>query len=166
MNNTTLIVLLGFYTLLLIGGIYYYEDKYSRLDKDYKDLEHEFFEVYTAYTRILEQSDIYQDAYNLEHSAIHHQMEINEELNANNDDLREIISQLDKDNLALESQLKHLKGEIAAYRNVQPKQYEYSAWSQSTWAGDAEVSNTTYTIDTNPYKEDIIYIQDHLDFEQ
>lgn len=103
MNNTTLIVILGFYTLLLIGGIYYYEDKFSKLDKD---------------------------------------------------------------NLALESQLKHLKGEIAAYRNVQTKQYEYSAWSQSTWAGDAEVSNTTYTIDTNPYKEDINYIQDHLDFEQ
>jgi len=172
MNNAGWIVVLGFYTLVMIGGIYYYEDKFNRLDKDYKDLEQEFFETYNAYCNMSElasqynelarkaedQSGLYENAYNSEHNAIHHQIEINEMLDEQNRALQAQIKALKLEN----SELRSTAGDWQrAYELSKPIQYESSGW-----AGLADNTNTTYTIDTNPYKVDINYIQDHLDFEQ
>jgi len=189
MNNAGWIVVLGFYTLVMIGGIYYYEDKFNRLDKDYKDLEQEFFQVYTELVdanngceiptdlieknaKLEEDLDLYKAMCESNHNAINQQMDINEGLNENNDHLRDIIKQLDTDNLSLKLHNNALKKQVAeikatagdwqrAYELSKPIQYESSGW-----AGMPEISNTTYTIDTNPYKVDINYIQDHIDFEQ
>jgi len=158
MSNPVWLVILAFYTLLMIGGIYYYEEKYSKLHKDYEDLEKEFFNIYTAYTRTSEQSDIYHNAYNSEHNAIHYQIEINEMLDEQNRALQAQIKALKLENL----ELRGTAGDWQrAYELSKPIQYESTGW-----AGLADNTNTTYTIDTNPYKADINYVQDILDLEQ
>ena len=45
MNNSGWLTALGFYTLIIIGGIYYYEDENSLLQKQVKDLKLENAEL-------------------------------------------------------------------------------------------------------------------------
>ena len=158
MNNATWITILGFYTLLILFGIYYYEEKITKLNRELDAVDSDYDEVFQAYVRTSEQADSYQSAYESEHSAIHYQMEINEILDVDNQALKAQIKALKLEN----SELRSTAGDWQrAYELSKPIQYESSGW-----AGMPEVSNTTYTIDTNPYKADIEYIQDHLDFEQ
>ena len=172
MSNTTWITILGFYTLLILFGIYYYEEKITKLNRDYKELEEDFIETYNAYCNVSElasqyndlarkaedKAGLYENAYESEHSAIHYQLEINEILDVDNQALKAQIKALKLEN----SELRSTAGDWQrAYELSKPIQYESSGW-----AGMPEVSNTTYTIDTNPYKADIEYIQDDIDFEQ
>lgn len=45
MNNPGWLTALGFYTLIIIGGIYYYEDKITKLKQEVKDLKLENAEL-------------------------------------------------------------------------------------------------------------------------
>ena len=45
MNNPVWLTALGFYTLIIIGGIYYYENKITLLQKQVKDLKLENAEM-------------------------------------------------------------------------------------------------------------------------
>ena len=45
MNNLGWLTALGFYTIIIIGGIYYYENKNSLLQKQVKDLKLENAEL-------------------------------------------------------------------------------------------------------------------------
>ena len=104
-----LIVLLGIYTVTLVAGIHYYESKIKIWANDYTLLEKEYWDLYRDYLDALDNVD-------------------GAGLNEESDDLRDIINQLDNDNATLESQLKHVKAELTAMRNAQPKQYESSVW--------------------------------------
>jgi len=98
MNNAFLLTLLGFYTFIIVGGISYYEDKLKKIDNTAK---------------------LYRDIYESEHNAIHHQIEINEILDIDNQTLRKVV--------------KDLKVENAALKNAIPAQYEYTAWQSNTY---------------------------------
>jgi hypothetical protein len=76
---------MGFYTLFILGGIYYYEDKLKSFESDHKTIKR----------------------------------------------LIEISRLLDEDNRALNKLVKSLKSENSAIRNG--IQYEYTAWSPSTF---------------------------------
>jgi lysyl-tRNA synthetase class II len=124
-----ILAIMGFEALFTIGLLYYYEDKIIKLNRDYKELEEDFIETYNAYCNVSElasqyndltrkaedKAGLYENAYESEHSAIHHQMKINEIL--------------DVDNQALKAQVKALKTENSALRNAIPIQYESSKWN-------------------------------------
>jgi len=131
--NTLLVTLMGIQTLIILAIVYYYAEKVDRLNIDLDVLDAEYDAVYSAYCKVAADVELYEDAYNSEHNAIHYELDKNEELEANNDDLREIISQLDRENQILEIRLKALKDENIALRNVQPIQYEYSSWNPDAW---------------------------------
>lgn len=57
--SLSVVMTMAFYTLILVGGIYYYEDKIKSIDLD---------------------RELFEDAYNSEHNSIHVQLEINDEL--------------------------------------------------------------------------------------
>jgi len=151
--NTLLITLLGFYTLFIVGLIYYYEDKVTKLNIDYKELEEDFIETYNAYCNVSElasqyndlarkaedKAGLYENAYESEHSAIHYQLEINEIL--------------DVDNQALKAQVKALKTENSALRNAMPIQYESSQWAgiaNNIFPAEERSIKTTLDIDNQP----------------
>ena len=141
--NIALLVMMGIYTFIIIAGIHHYEAKLKKALHWLDELEEDHFETYNAYCNMSElarqyqelankaadKAELYEEAYNSEHNAIHYELDKNEELEANNDDLREIIAQLDKDNHILEIRLKALKDENMALRNAQPIQYESSHWA-------------------------------------
>ena len=131
--HNLLIVLLGIESLVILGTVFTYEEKIIQLNKDLDILDAEYDAVYSAYCKVAADVELYEDAYNSEHNAIHVELDKNEELEANNDDLREIIAQLDRDNQVLEIRLKALKDENIALRNVQPIQYESSSWNPDAW---------------------------------
>jgi hypothetical protein len=145
--NTLLVTLMGIQTLMIVAIVYYYAEKVDRLNIDLDVLDAEYDAIYSAYCNVSElarqykeltgkatdEADLYKEAYDSEHNAIHYELDKNEELEANNDDLREIISQLDRENQILEIRLKALKDENIALRNVQPIQYEYSSWNPDAW---------------------------------
>jgi len=145
--NSILVTILGFYTLILIGGIYYYEDKFNRLDRDYKDLEQEFFEVYTQLVdanngceipadlieknaRLEEELELHKAMANSNHNAITHQMDVNEMMDKQNFALQEQIKALKMKN----AELKAMAGEWQrAYQSNKPIEYNYTSWQPSNY---------------------------------
>jgi hypothetical protein len=158
MSNPGWVVLLGFYTLLIIGGIYYYEDKFSKLNKDYKELEEDFKETYNAYCNVSElarqynelarkaedKAGLYGNAYESEHSAIHHQMEINEILDVDNQVLRSQVKALKLEN----AELRATAGDWQrAYELRKPIEYNYTAWHQDNFVTTAEYHQDELDLD-------------------
>jgi len=118
--------------------------KYNELLNDYEELKTGFQETYNAYCNVSElarqynelaikaedKAGLHENAYNSEHNAIHHQMEINEIL--------------DQQNRILQSQVKALKLENAelrstagdwqrAYELSRPIEYNYASWQPSNF---------------------------------
>ena len=99
-----LIALIGIYSLIIISGIYYYENKIKRALDWLDELETDHFETFSAYCNMAEmarqykelagkaadEAELYRDAYDSEHSAIHYELDRNEELEAENKRLRNI----------------------------------------------------------------------------
>jgi hypothetical protein len=156
------------YTMMGISLIHYYEKKLKKLNSDYDELDAEFNEVYASYCNISEiahqykelagkatdEAELYKDAYDSEHSAIHYELDRNEEL---------------------ESEIKRLRN-VSITGESKDMQYESSGWHTDPWASSkapltkaewqekweaTTPSNTIYG--HTPYTED--WHKSQVDFE-
>ena len=107
MNTPAYLSIMSFYTLFIIGGIYYYEDKVTKLNKDLDVLESDYDEVYRAFVK-----------------------SNNQELDHDNKILQDQLKALKLEN----AELKATAGDWErAYRLSQPTQYESTAWHPSNF---------------------------------
>ena len=135
MNNTIFTVILGFYTLFILWGIYHYEDKIVKLNRELDALDSDY------------------DTYSL-----------------------------DMDNTALKAQIKQLKAENVAIRNVsnpaiwsvrpvtdsavyvagesKDMHYESSVYQSGQYESNSSIYANYAELELEPYN------QDELDFEQ
>ena len=139
MSNSAFIVILAFYTLFILSGIYYYEDKLTKLNRELDILGSDYDEVYGA---VLEaNNDMFDKIY---------------ELDKDNKLLQNQIKSLKVKN----SELRATAGDWQrAYNLRQPIQYNYTSW---------QPDNYNYAGDPSKYQlllEDT-YIQDTLDLDQ
>lgn len=139
MSNSAFIVILAFYTLFILSGIYYYEDKLTKLNRELDILDSDYGEVYGA---VLEaNNDMFDKIY---------------ELDKDNKLLQNQIKSLKVKN----SELRATAGDWQrAYNLRQPIQYNYTSW---------QPDNYNYAGDPSKYQlllEDT-YIQDTLDLDQ
>lgn len=108
MNKWGVISIMGIYTLVIVYGIHYYEAKLKDLNGAISD-----------YKRALEISK--------HHSNAHHYTQ----LQLDNKELRNQIVGIDKDNQALQVQLKALKSQLAG--NERTLQYESYMYKNNSW---------------------------------
>ena len=99
-----IVALLGIESLLLITTFFIYESKLKKINSDYDELDAEFNEVYSAYCNVSElarqyqelaakaadSAELYKEAYESEHNAIHYELDRNEELEAELQRLRNV----------------------------------------------------------------------------
>ena len=104
MNNIPLVIASGLYTLVGILGVFYYENKIKRALDWLDELETDHFETFSAYCNMAElarqykelaekatdEAELYKEAYDSEHSAIHYELDKNEELEAEINALRNV----------------------------------------------------------------------------
>lgn len=154
--NSVLTTILGFYTLILIGGLFYYEEKIARLNRELDILDSDYDEVFQAYVRTSNQS---------EHSAIHHQMEINEILDVDNQALKAQIKALKAENVELRATAGDWQ---RAYQINKPIQYNYSYWQPdnnvTSWTPSIPVGTKVISLSVEDSYEE--FVQDVLDLEQ
>ena len=155
MNNIPLVIASGLYTLVGILGVFYYENKIKRALDWLDELETDHFETFSAYCNMAElarqykelaekatdEAELYKEAYDSEHSAIHYELDKNEELEAEINVLR---------NLLMTGESKDM-------------QYESSGWHLDPWGKETPITNTI-SIDTNPYNDDISPIYGHTPY--
>ena len=126
----TLLVIMSFYTLFIVGGIHYYEDKIKNLKLAISD-----------YKKAL---NISRNHYNAEHYTW---------LQINN-------KQLGEENEALQKQINSIKAENAALNNGIPLQYEFSAWKPTTWNASYEARSSGYAnyteLELERYQQEIL----------
>ena len=120
-----LVALLGIESLIILAAVFTYEAKIDKLNSDYDELDAEFNEVYAAYCNISElahqykelagkatdEAELYKDAYDSEHSAIHYELDRNEEL---------------------EAEIKRLRN-VSITGESKDMQYESSGWHTDPW---------------------------------
>lgn len=147
-----LVALLGLESLVILAAVFTYEAKIDKLNSDYDELDAEFNEVYAAYcnmsdlalqykelaAKATDESELYKEAYDSEHNAIHYELDKNEELEAEIKRLR---------NVTLAGESKEM-------------QYESSKYKESLWEA-ATPSNTIYG--HTPYNQD--WHRSQIDFE-
>lgn len=118
-------ILLGIESLLLITTVFTYEKKLKKLNNDYDELDAEFNEIYSAYcntselarqyqelaAKAADSAELYKEAYESEHNAIHYELDKNEELEAEIQSLRNAL----------------ITGES------KDMQYEFSGWHTDPW---------------------------------
>ena len=102
--NTLIVTLMGIETLFVLGLVYYYAKKVDKLNIDLNALDAEYDATYSAYCNMSEmarqykelagkaadEAELYRDAYDSEHSAIHYELDKNEELQAEIQRLRNV----------------------------------------------------------------------------
>jgi len=112
-NSSAFIVILAFYTLFILSGIYYYEDKLTKLNRELDILGSDYAEVYGAVVEA--NNDMFDQTY---------------ELDKDNKLLQNQIKALKVEN----AELRATAGDWQrAYQLSQPIQYNYSAWQPHTF---------------------------------
>lgn len=153
--------------------------KYNQLLNDYEKLKKDFKETYNAYCNVSElarqynelarkaedRAGLYEDSYESEHSAIHHQIEINEILDEQNRILQSQIKALKIEN----SELRATAGDWQrAYELNKPIEYNYKHWqpdnSVSSWIENLQIGTTVISPDVADNYEE--FVQDVLDLDQ
>ena len=123
--NTLLVTLMGIQALSMLAIVYYYAEKVDKLNIDLDVLDAEYDATYSAYCNMSEmarqykelagkaadEAELYRDAYDSEHSAIHYELDRNEELEAEIQGLR---------NVSITGESKDM-------------QYEFSGWHTDPW---------------------------------
>jgi len=98
---------MAFYTLFIVGGIYYYEDKVAKLNRELDSLDSDYDEVYRSFV-----------------------IANREGLDKDNSILQSQVKALKLEN----AELKATAGDWErAYRLSQPIQYESTVWQQSNF---------------------------------
>ena len=106
-NNAEFIIILGFYTLFIIGGIYYYEDKITQLQQELDVLDSDYDTAYAAALSIT---------------------------TANLDQENSLLQKQVKDLKLENAELKATAGDWQrAYNLSQPIQYESTGWKSNTF---------------------------------
>jgi dynactin complex subunit len=108
MNKWAVISMMGVYTFIIVYGIHHYEAKI----KDFK-------ESISDYQRALNLAKHHSNAEHYTHIQLH------------NHKLQDQVRELDKDNEALQSQLKALKSQLAG--DERTLQYESYIYKSNTW---------------------------------
>ena len=102
--KTFLVTIIGIQTLAMLAIVYYYAEKTDKLNIDLDVLDAEYDATYSAYCNMAEmarqykelagkaadEAELYRDAYDSEHNAIHYELDRNEELEAENQRLRNV----------------------------------------------------------------------------
>ena len=143
-----IVILLGIESLLLITTVFIYENKLKKLNSDYDELDAEFNEIYSAYCNMSEmahqykelagkaayeaeiyrdEAELYRDAYDSEHSAIHDELDKNEELQAEIQRLRNVSGCACGGDCEWPTACQSKKGES------RDMQYESSGWHTDPW---------------------------------
>jgi hypothetical protein len=136
-----LVTLLGIESLIILASVFTYESKIDKLNSDYDELDAEFNEVYAAYCNISElahqykelagkatdEAELYKDAYDSEHSAIHYELDRNEELEAEIKRLRNVSGCSCGGNCEWPTACQTKSGES------KDMQYESSGWHTDPW---------------------------------
>jgi len=116
---------MGIQTLMILAIVYYYAEKVDRLNIDLDVLDAEYDAIYSAYCNVSElahqykelagkatdEAELYKDAYDSEHSAIHYELDRNEEL---------------------EAEIKRLRN-VSITGESKDMQYESSGWHTDPW---------------------------------
>lgn len=140
MNNSVWITVLGFYTLVIVGGIYYYEDKITKLNKESDSSLREIINELDIDNKILQDNLAEtQKAY------------------------LELKSHSDIENLAWKDKYAELKATAGdwqrAFELSRSIQYESSTYS----SGQYELKQDPYV---NAYGPNLGYHQDDIDLDQ
>jgi hypothetical protein len=121
---------MGIQTLIILAIVYYYAEKVDRLNIDLDVLDAEYDAIYSAYCNISElahqykelagkatdEAELYKDAYDSEHSAIHYELDRNEEL---------------------EAEIKRLRN-VSIIGESKDMQYESSGWHIDPWGSSKQ----------------------------
>ena len=146
--NSVLTTILGFYTLILIGGLFYYEEKIARLNRELDILDSDYDEVYG--TVVKANNDMFDKIY---------------ELDKDNKLLQNQIKALKAEN----AELRATAGDWQrAYQLNKPIQYNYSYWQPdnnvTSWTPSMPVGTTVISSNVEDSYEE--FVQDILDLEQ
>ena len=139
--NTLLVTLMGIQTLSMLAIVYYYAEKVDKLNIDLDVLDAEYDATYSAYCNMSEmahqykelagkaadEAELYRDAYDSEHSAIHYELDKNEELQAEIQRLRNVSGCACGGDCEWPTACQSKKGES------RDMQYESSGWHTDPW---------------------------------
>lgn len=159
-----IVILLGIESLLLITTVFIYENKLKKLNSDYDELDAEFNEIYSAYCNMSEmahqykelagkaayeaeiyrdEAELYRDAYDSEHSAIHDELDKNEELQAEIQRLRNVSITGESKDMQYESSGWHIDPWVSLKQPLTKDEW------QDKWDGKQET--LVVKINTDPY---------------
>ena len=156
MINLT-VILLGIQSFFLIAAIFTYENKLKKLNNDYDELDAEFNEIYSAYcntselarqyqelaAKAADSAELYKEAYDSEHNAIHYELDRNEELEAEIQRLRNVSITGESKDMQYESSGWHTDPWVSLKQPLTRDEW------QDKWDGKQET--LVVKINTDPY---------------
>ena len=115
MTNSVWITILGFYTLAMVGGIFYYEDRITILNRELDSLDSDYDEMYGEFIRVN-----------------------NQELDSDNKILQDQIKALKLENVELKATAGDWQRAFELSKSIQ---YESSVYKDDTY----KIEQTPYT---------------------
>ena len=167
-------ILLGIESLLLITTIFTYEKKLKKINSDYDELDAEFNEIYSAYcntselarqyqelaAKAADSAELYKEAYDSEHNAIHYELDKNEELEAEIQSLRNALITGESKDMQYESSGWHTDPWISFKQPLTKDEWQ-NKWNGQQEAQIIKINNDPYV---NPYGPKINPIYGHTPY--